>query len=115
MSKGTRNLLILGVACLIFATTMTTISLTIYKETGDIYLDRSRPGFLPDADEVEEGSAATTSYEFSESGTINEKELKEYLQELEAVKKRLDDFDAYSASPLTDEALGINKPAADVE
>lgn len=107
MSKGTRNLLILGAACLVFALVMTTVSLTIYKETGDIYLDRSRPGFLPDADEVEKESAATTNYEFSESGTINEKDLEEYLQELQNVKARLDDFDAYSASPLTDEALGI--------
>lgn len=107
MSRGTRNLLILGVSCLVFAAVMTTISLTVYKETGDIYLDRSRPGFLPDADEVEKESAATTNYEFPESGTIDEKELKEYLKELESVKSRLDNFDAYPASSLADETLGI--------
>ena len=50
MTKGSRNLVILGsVACLIAAVT-TSIELVIYRNSGDIYLDRSRPGFLTDED-----------------------------------------------------------------
>lgn len=109
MSRGSRNLLILGALCLIFATTMTAVSLTIYKATGDIYLDRSRPGFLPDAEEAKKESAASTNYEFSDAGVLDRAELETYLKEFAKIKDKLDDFAAYPESSLSDEALGIVK------
>ena len=45
---GGRNLLILGIISVLIAVTTTGVSLAIYHYSGDIYLDRSRPGFLPD-------------------------------------------------------------------
>ena len=53
MKKNRRNLIILGLLSVIIATVTTGVSLAVYHNSGDIYLDRSRPGFLPDEDEIE--------------------------------------------------------------
>ena len=50
---GGRNLVILGVVSTVLAVMTTGVSLAIYHNTGDIYLDRSRPGYLPDEEEIE--------------------------------------------------------------
>ena len=47
-SLGGRNLVFLGLGAVLIATLTTSISLYLYHESGDIYLDRSRPGFLPE-------------------------------------------------------------------
>lgn len=70
----------------------TTASLMIYRSSGDIYLDRSRPGYLPDSEEVTEESAGPINYTFSENGELNASELDEYLKELRLVNNRLKDF-----------------------
>ena len=57
LTPGARNLIILGVAAVLIAITTTSVALAIYYFSGDYILDRSRPGFLPDA---EENSTATT-------------------------------------------------------
>ena len=44
--KGGRNLFLLGIIATSVALLTTFISLKIYHDSGDIYLDRSRPGFL---------------------------------------------------------------------
>lgn len=48
LKPGGRNLLLLCLAGIVMAFVSTGISLAIYKGTGDIYLDRSRPGFISD-------------------------------------------------------------------
>ena len=58
MTHGGRNLVILGVAATVIAIITTGVSLLIYHNSGDIYLDRSRPGFLPDEEEAEEDHGA---------------------------------------------------------
>lgn len=108
MSKGARNLIILGgVACLIAAIT-TSIELIVYRNSGDIYLDRSRPGFLPDEDEVEANHQDESTYSYPDTGNLDADELDKYLEELRLVEahiKRL--ADPYGPSPLSDESLGI--------
>lgn len=107
MSRGSCNLLILGVASLALAGITTGVSLNIYKTTGDIYLDRSRPGFLPDEDEVTKDAEANTDFQFSETGPLDRAELEEYLKELESLRDKLKNLKPYQATPLTDESLGI--------
>ena len=53
MNKGGKNLVILGILAIFIAILTSSISLIIYHNSGDIYLDRSRPGFLPDEKEEE--------------------------------------------------------------
>ena len=46
MTSGARNLLILGCGAIAITAITTSLSLFIYRQTGDIYLDRSRPGYV---------------------------------------------------------------------
>ena len=103
--RGPRNLIVLGLAATIIAIATTAISLTIYHNSGDIYLDRSRPGFLPDEKEaVKEADA----FRFEDSGPIDAKTLEEYLQHLKVLQEDLKDLDTpYSETPLTDKSLGV--------
>ena len=52
-NNGGRNLVIMAIIATLLSVTMTVISLVVYHQSGDIYLDRSRPGYLPDTEEVE--------------------------------------------------------------
>lgn len=110
-SHGNRNLMILGSGALLIAFATTCLSLWIYRSTGDIYLDRSRPGYLPDEEEVGDEKAVNTNYTFNENQELTAENLDEYLTELEKLNQRLDALeDPYSAGPLSDESLGIPKP-----
>lgn len=107
-SRGGRNLIILGVGVIVITAITTVASLTIYRVSGDIYLDRSRPGYLPDEEEATETTETNVTYTFSDNGPIEYSELTEYLEELKKVDDRLNDFDdPYSPTPLSDESLGI--------
>lgn len=109
MTNGGRNLTILGIGAIIIAGVMTTVSLTVYRLSGDIYLDRSRPGFLPDDEEVASDPDPSTTYTFPDTGELNAADLDQYLKELKAVIDRLDDFDdPYTPEPLSDQSLGID-------
>lgn len=108
---GGRNLLILGLGATIFALVTTSISLYIYHASGDIYLDRSRPGFLPDEDEEKDNEKKKSEqYKFSDTGAITKDVLSEYIKELEKTVDDLKDLeDPFSEKPLSDESLGIPK------
>lgn len=107
-TRGGRNLTILGIGALLITVVTTMISLTIYRTSGDIYLDRSRPGYLPDEDEATAEPAGNPNYSYADSGPLDKAELEQYLDELKAVNSRLDDFsDPFAPGPLSDESLGI--------
>lgn len=109
MTKGGRNLVLLGVASVLAALITTGVSLAIYHNSGDIYLDRSRPGFLPDEEEVET-EPVEEDYTLEKSGSVTRAVVDEYL---EAYGRELDAIDAFekpfSASVLSDEKLGISE------
>lgn len=110
MTKGGRNLIIMGVAACLIAIVVTGISLAIYHNSGDIYLDRSRPGYLPDTEEIkqEEEGKKEEEYNFSNTGKITAEVLEEYLQKLEKEVEALDSYStSFGAEPLSDEQLGI--------
>lgn len=108
-NPGKRNLILLGVGAMLITAVTTSLSLWIYRSSGDIYLDRSRPGYLPDEEEAKEELPQDVNFTFSDTGELNSTELSKYLEEL----KKLDDrikalLDPYSAEPLTNESLGID-------
>ncbi|MDO4612000.1 MAG: hypothetical protein Q4B29_00855 [Candidatus Saccharibacteria bacterium] len=109
MTKGGRNLTILGVVSVVVTLVLTTISLTIYRVSGDIYLDRSRPGYLPDEEEVrEEENDPEGNYDFSQTGEITMEVLDEYLEKLEVEIRAIDAYaEPFSEEALSDEKLGI--------
>lgn len=104
--NGGRNLCILGIGALIVAIITTSISLKIYHDTGDVYLDRSRPGFI--SDEEKHHTEKNIKETFSEDGEIDAKVLDEYLQKLEQMRKKSDDYiKDFATDPLSDHQLGI--------
>lgn len=110
ISQGGRNLIFLGIGAVLIAFLTTFVALKIYHDSGDIYLDRSRPGFLPEKEEAEaEAERHTDSFEFDNSGALTTEIVNEYLQNLKQEINRLNDFSAepFGPAPLSNEALGF--------
>ena len=105
--RGGRNLILLGLGATVIALLSTAASLQIYRATGDIYLDRSRPGYIF---EGEKHSAEDDQKEsFSNEGEITEKAIDEYLKEYDKVIERINGAsDDFSQEALTDDSLGIS-------
>ena len=108
MTSGGRNLVILGLASVVIAFLTTGISLALYHNSGDIYLDRSRPGYLPDEEEIEQGEDEKDEYVFNKSGVINDAVLEEYAENLQEEIKAVEAYrNPFNAEALSDEKLGI--------
>ena len=109
--KNNINLGVLAIVAALIALITTSISLYIYKITGDIYIDRSRPGYISKEEEgkiSDDSSKKTSAYEFSSEGKINEKVLKKYLEKFESVQVKTQNPDSdFNETPLSDESLGI--------
>ena len=109
MRKNGSNLVLLGIISVVIAITTTSVSLAIYHNSGDIYLDRSRPGFLPDEDENQGDDDGEPEYTFSKTGKITIGDLEEYLENLEVDVRAIDSYeDPFSEDALSDEYLGIS-------
>ena len=108
MTVGGRNLVILGIASVVIAFLTTGVSLALYHNSGDIYLDRSRPGYLPDEEEIEQGDDEKDEYVFNKSGSINGTVLEEYAENLQNEIEAIEAYkNPFSADALSDERLGI--------
>lgn len=108
MTHGGRNLVILGVISTVIAAVTTGVSLMIYHNSGDIYLDRSRPGYLPDEEEIEEEGEKEEEYVFEKSGKLTAEIIEEYLEKLNIETKAIDAYEKpFDESVLSDERLGI--------
>ncbi|MDO5451544.1 MAG: hypothetical protein Q4F56_00430 [Candidatus Saccharibacteria bacterium] len=106
--KGGTNLVILGVASVLIAATTTGISLAIYHNSGDIYIDRSRPGYLPDEEEIEDEEGKELEYRLDRTGKMNIELVEEYLENLGFEVKAIDTYEKpFNQEVLTDEHLGI--------
>ena len=105
--RGGRNLIILGLSSIAIAMLTTIVSLQIYRATGDIYLDRSRPGYIfEDEKHNEEDDQKEV---FSSEGEVNAAAIDEYLGELDKIIERIDESaDDFSLEPLSDDSLSIS-------
>lgn len=111
LRKGGINLIILGLISIVIAGVTTGLSLLIYHNSGDIYLDRSRPGFLPDEEEAqEEAEDEEDDYSFQKTGPVDLNVLDEYLDE---IQEEVDGVNAeekpFEEKVLSDEEFGIPK------
>ena len=101
-NKGARNLVILGVSATLIAFLTTFVALKFYQGTGDIYLDRSRPGYLPEKKEEEDEE----KFQFQDTGEVTKEVLKDYLEHF---KKELKEDEYFKSGALSSEALGISE------
>jgi len=108
LKPGGRNLLLLCLIGVAMAVISSGISLAIYKGTGDIYLDRSRPGYISE-DEVHD-AADDGKESFSSDGEITKDVLDEYSKEINEIYQRLESSsEAFSDKALSGETLGIDE------
>lgn len=110
MNSGGRNLAILGFGAILLALITTSVSLVVYHNSGDIYLDRSRPGYLPDEEEMEKEvkDEEELKYSFEKSGELTAEVIDEYLKKLKVETDAIDvNGDAFGAKVLLNEELGI--------
>lgn len=104
------NLLFLTVAAILFALITTMVSVFIYTASGDIYLDRSRPGFISKEEKtITDGEInSDSSRSFSPEGHVDKKVLKKYLKSYNINLRKIQNADyAFPDGPISDESLGI--------
>ena len=107
MRKGAWNLILLGVGAILVAAVTTGVSLYVYHHSGDIYLDRSRPGYLPDEEEIEDENDSEV-YDFAKTGKIDAAVIEEYLEKLNIEVQAIDDYNKpFGAEALSNGRLGI--------
>ena len=112
LNKGGWNLVILGIIAVVVAVITSGVSLLIYHNSGDIYLDRSRPGFLPDEEEIEEENNGDDEeeFKFDKTGPIDLTVLEKYLEELQAEVDAVNAYEKpFEEKVLSDESFGIPK------
>lgn len=108
LERGGRNLVLLGIISFVIAFATVTVSLLIYHNSGDIYLDRSRPGYLPDEDEIDDGDNDEEDYVFEKSGPVTMEVLEEYLRHLDTEVQSIDEYtDPFGPDALSNSTLGI--------
>ena len=107
--SGGKKLILLCVISVFITLCLTTVSLAIYHYSGDIYLDRSRPGYLPDTEEVEDDEEDEEGdYNFAKTGPINKEVLEEYLKKLQIEVDALDEYQSpFDADALSDAQFGL--------
>ncbi len=107
MTSGGRNLAILGFVSVVVAISLTGISLALYHNSGDIYLDRSRPGYLPGEDD-EPDDIIEEDYELDKSGLLTDELIKDYLRAFGNEINAVDAYkDPFNSEALSDAKLGI--------
>ena len=103
---GGRNLMILGLVATVIAIITTAVSLFVYRATGDIYLDRSRPGYISEDEKDDKQYEAKEN--ISTEGEVNKDTVDEYLNQLDSVRGRIDSLaNSFDPDPLNDDALTI--------
>lgn len=101
--SGGRNLAILAMGAVAIAVITTCMGLYMYVSSGDIYLDRSLPGLLP---EVSEQEGSKEQYVFSDYGAVNAGVLDEFLKYFGEAEAEVETFrEPFADAPLMDENL----------
>ena len=108
-SSGGKALIHLGLLATLIAIITTSVSLYFYHASGDIYIDRSRPGFLPEKHENSQIDENLT-YHFPEDGSVSAKDLDDYLKNIKPIIDTINNIKKpFSKDSLSDQSLGISK------
>ncbi len=95
---------------IVISLALVTVSMTLYSTSGTAQVDLSRPGL----EKVREQVKSVDDYKgFSASGEITDKTLSEFDGLYAEQLKGATSVDAFNPDALSNEALGIDQPAAD--
>ena len=92
------------VFCIVIAFVMTMISLQLYKHSGAMKLDMSRPGYEQVRSEVEK---SRDDQPYSATGELNEAAIDDFNNRVDRYKQELKNLGTYDNSIISDENLNL--------
>lgn len=90
--------------CIVIAFVMTMISLQLYKHSGAMKLDMSRPGYEQVRSEVEK---SRDDQPYSATGELNEAAIDDFNNRIDRYKQELENLGTYDNSIISDENLNL--------
>lgn len=90
--------------CIVIAFVMTMISLQLYKHSGAMKLDMSRPGYEQVRSEVEK---SRDDQPYSATGELNEAAIDDFNNRVDRYKQELKNLGTYDNSIISDENLNL--------
>jgi len=93
------------VIVLIAALTLTTISLWLYRTSGAIKLDLSRPGYEKVREDIKDDN--DNAGPFLPTGNLDETAITDFRSRYETIKVRLNQINNYDNAVMSDENLGL--------
>jgi len=105
--KKSKTLVIMILITITIAVASTIVSLLMYKLSGDIYIDRSRPGFISDKEKDEPKKEPDNIYSFPLEGEVTRRDLDDFYKKLSSTTAEMN-REAFSPDALSDESLRIN-------
>lgn len=94
--------------CVVVAVVMTGISLTLYRASGAIKLDMSRPGYEKVRKAVEDSD---DDKPFASSGTLDKEALRDFDDRIKKLQDDLDKLGDYDSADISDEDLLLHDEA----
>ena len=95
------------VLCIAVALTMTIVSLYLYRRSGAMNLDMSRPGYERVRTEVEKSS---DDQPYDSSGPLNNQAIEDFQGRINKYQDELNDMGNYDNSSITDDSLNLVDP-----
>ena len=96
------------ILCVAIALVMTLISLELYRRSGAIKLDMSRPGYEAVRTEVEKSSY---DQPYDSSGPLNDSAINDFENRIKKYQSELDELGTYDNSIISDDSLNLTEPA----
>lgn len=96
------------ILCVAIALVMTLISLELYRRSGAIKLDMSRPGYEAVRTEVEKSS---DDQPYDSSGPLNDSAINDFEDRIKKYQSELDELGTYDNSIISDDSLNLTEPA----
>lgn len=100
----THQFLFFIIFCIVIAFVMTMISLQLYKHSGAMKLDMSRPGYEQVRSEVEK---SRDDQPYSATGELNETAIDDFNNRIDRYKQELKNLGTYDNSIISDENLNL--------
>lgn len=94
--------------CVVIAGAMTVISLELYRRSGAMKLDMSRPGYEKVRTEVEKSS---DDQPYDSSGALTDDALQDFENRIKKYQDELDNLGQYDNPIISDESLNLVNPS----
>lgn len=101
--------LLLVAATIVISLILVGVAMGMYASSGAAQLDLSRPNYQAVREQADRSESLTA---FPASGKITKDSLGQFRKLYDEQSKRILDHDSFGGSPLSEQALGLDAPAA---